>query len=211
MVNRKIWLALAFSAVAVLAACYVPDRFKSEVRVGASGDYAISFYGDLIWAPLFRDIQENHLSPKEAAEKIEGIRKDLVRDGNFKEVTSLGSGRFHVVFERKGHLKPVDQVTFVRRNAIILELRATEDGKIALDGNAIKPADANTAATLGLSMQGEFRLITDAKVLKHNAGNVTLFQGFPVYIWKIENAFSPAPHLVMQRSGSWPVPQKAQP
>ena len=40
-------------AAAILAACYLPDAFKSEVRVGNTGDYSISFYGDLIWAPLY--------------------------------------------------------------------------------------------------------------------------------------------------------------
>jgi hypothetical protein len=61
---------------------------------------------------------------------------------------------------------------------------------------------------MGLALEGEFRLVTDAQVLSHNASKVTLFQGYPVYIWTIENAFSPAPHLVMQRSGAWTTDHK---
>jgi hypothetical protein len=208
MAKRSAWLALAAMAV-ILAACYLPDRFKSEVRVGSTGDYSLSFYGDLIWAPLFRDIQRGNVPADEIPKKIEEIRKDLARDPAFKTVESLGQGRFHVTYQREGHLQATDLVTFVRRNAIILQLKATPDGKVAMDGAAIKPSDANEAVAMGLSLQGEFRLVTDAQVLSHNASKVTLFQGYPVYIWTIENAFSPAPHLVMQRSGAWPQDQKA--
>jgi hypothetical protein len=195
-------------AAAVLAACYLPDKFKSEVRVSSDGAYAISFYGDLIWAPLFRDIERGTVPADEIPKKIEEIRQDLIRDTAFKSVESLGQGRFHVTYEREGKLQGTDLVTFVRRNAIILQLHATPDGKVALDGAAIKPTDANEATAMGLSLQGEFRLVTDAQVLSHNANKVTLYQGYPVYIWTIENAFSPAPHLVMQRSGAWPSKQK---
>jgi hypothetical protein len=195
----------------LLASCYVPDQFKSEVRVGANGDYAISFYGDLIWAPLFRDIARGQVPADEIEGKIAGIKQDLVRDPNFKSVESAGGGRFHVVYQREGHMQATDLVTFVRRNSIILQLHATPDGRVTLDGNSMKPHEANEAAVLGLSAQGEFRLITDAQVLGHNANKVTMFQGYPVYIWTIDNPFSPAPHLVLQRSGAWPAKPKAQP
>jgi hypothetical protein len=206
---RVATVAVLAVAALILAACYLPDHFKSEVRVGSTGDYALSFYGDLIWAPLYRDIQRGSVPADEIPKKIEEIRADLARDPAFKTVESLGQGRFHVAYEREGHLAATDLVTFVRRNDIILQLHATADGKVTLDGAAIKPADANAVVAMGLSLQGEFRLITDAQVLSHNASKVTLFQGYPVYIWTIENAFSPAPHLVMQRSGAWPVQQKA--
>ena len=208
--SKRTWFALA-TVAAILAACYLPDKFKAEVRVNDNGDYALSYYGDLIWAPLYRDIQRGTVPADEIPAKVEEIRQDLVRDKNFKVVQSLGQGRFHVEYQREGHLAGTDLVTFVRRNAIILQLHATPDGKVALDGAAIKPSDANEAVAMGLSLQGEFRLITDAQVLSHNANKVTLYQGYPVYIWTIENPFSPAPHLVMQRSGAWPTQQKAKP
>ena len=209
--SSKLKYAALTIAAAILVACYLPDNFKSEVRVGSTGDYSISFYGDLIWAPLYRDIQRGTVPQDEIPGKIEEIRKDLARDPAFKTVESLGQGRFHVTYQREGHLAATDLVTFVRRNAIILQLHATPDGKVSLDGAAIKPGDANEAVAMGLALKGEFRLITDAQVLSHNASKVTLYQGYPVYIWTIENAFSPAPHLVMQRSGAWPQKPKANP
>jgi hypothetical protein len=206
--GRKIALGL-LAGLLLLAGCYLPDHFISEVRVGSTGDYAISFYGDLIWAPLYRDIVHGRVPPGEVAGKIEEIRKDLVRDPAFKSVQSAGNGRFHVTYQREGHLQATDLVTFVRRNSIILQLKASPDGKVQLDGNAVKPADANEAATLGMAVEGEFRLITDAQVISHNAAKVISFDGYPVYIWTIRNAFSPPPHLVLQRSGAWPTKPKA--
>lgn len=208
--NRNRILALLGLGLLALAGCYLPDHFKTEVRVGSNGDYAISFYGDLIWAPLYRDIRRGNVPADEIDTKIAEIKADMTRDSSFKSVESAGNGRFHVVYERQGHMKNEDLVTFVRRNSIIFQLKATPDGRVALDANAFKPADANEAATLGLSVEGEVRLVTDAQVISHNASKVTLYQGYHVYIWEIQNSFSPPPHLVLQRSGAWPTKPKAQ-
>jgi hypothetical protein len=56
-----------------LSACYVPDKFKSEIRLGATGDYAIGFWGDLVWAPLYRDIQKRAIPADEIPVKIAEI------------------------------------------------------------------------------------------------------------------------------------------
>jgi len=48
-------------------------------------------------------------------------------------------------------------------------------------------------------MEGEFRVTTDGKVIKHNATEVRPFGEYKVYIWKIENALSPSPFLAMLR------------
>jgi len=200
-------LALAVMLAAVLAACYLPDKFKSEIRLGRTGDFALSYYGDLVWAPLYRDIVQRHLKPDEIAEKTAGIQKDLQRDVNFKKVESTGPGRFKVEYQREGHMGPSEQVTFVRRNAIILELRASPDGRVTLYGNTLKPGDAQTATGMGLSVEGEFRLVTDGLVKEHNATSIKAFGPYTVYIWTIQNAFSPPPHLVMQREGAWPPKQ----
>ena len=54
-------------------------------------------------------------------------------------------------------------------------------------------------AEMGLNMEGEFRITTDANVVENNATEVRLFGVYKVYIWKIENPLSPMPHLVMLR------------
>ena len=49
-------------------------------------------------------------------------------------------------------------------------------------------------------MRGEFRVVTDGVILDHNAGEVRPFGAYRIYIWRMENALSPAPRLVMQRA-----------
>lgn len=201
---RKILAAVAAAVLlTALAACYLPNHFKSEIRLGRNGDFALSFYGELTWAPLYREIIQGKLAPDEAAKKIEEIRADLTRDGNFKSVESLGQGRFKVAYERQGHLGDKDMVTFVRRNAIILAISSKSDGTITVNGNTLKPSDAQMATNIGISVQGEFRVVTDALVKEQNASNIKSYEGYQVYIWTIENAFSPAPHFVMQRDGAY--------
>jgi hypothetical protein len=198
----------AFAAMVLLtalAACYLPNHFKSEIRLGRNGDFALSFYGEVTWAPLYREIIQGKLKPEEAAAKIEDIRTDLARDKNFSKIESLGQGRFKVVYERQGHLGDNDMVTFVRRNAIILMLVSKPDGTIKISGNTLKPSDAQMATNAGIDIQGEFRVVTDGLVKENNATRITSFNGYQVYIWTIENAFSPGPRLVMQREGVFPA------
>ncbi len=200
-----------FALAALLAACYLPNNFKAEVRLGRNGDFGLRYIGELVWAPLYRDIQQHRLKADEIPQKVADIQQDLARDPKFKTIESLGDGRFKVDYEREGHLNATGLVTFVRRNAIILAIHATPDGRITIDGNTLKPSDAQSATTMGLDVKGEFRVVTDAVVLEHNATTVKPFGRYLLYIWTIQNAFSPAPHFVMQREGAWPVsPQEHQ-
>ena len=60
----------AFAAMVLLtalAACYLPNHFKSEIRLGRNGDFALSFYGEVTWAPLYREIIQGKLTPEEVA------------------------------------------------------------------------------------------------------------------------------------------------
>lgn len=201
----KVCLAiLALGGTLALAACYLPNNFKSEIRLGRNGDYALAYMGELVWAPLYRDIQQKHPPADEVAAKVAEIGQDLKRDSHFKSITSLGDGRFKVDYEREGHLANSDMVTFVRRNAIIIQIVSKPDGRIIINGNTLKPSEAQEAATTGLDVQGEFRIVTDGLVKEHNASSVKPFGRYMVYIWAIQNAFSPPPHFVMQREGAWP-------
>lgn len=204
------WQARFITAAAVvmlgaLAACYLPNNFRSEIRMGATGDFALSFYGELIWAPLYRDIQNGKFTSDQLPKEIEEIRKDIVRDPGFKVVESMGQGRFKVEYERQGRLKPSDEVTFVRRNAIILLIKATPDGKVAINGAGIKPSDAKTITDMGLTMKGQFDIITDGLVTTNNATRVEPFQTYQRYLWVVDGPFSPSVHFVMQREGVWPA------
>lgn len=202
--RRIVGMAAIVVSAIILASCYMPNKFVSEVRLGRTGDYAMFYKGQLTWAPLFRDIKMGTVKPEDVPAKIQNIEDDLKRDSYFKSFTSLGEGVFDVVYEREGHLGDSEQATFIRRNAVIIMIKSFPDGRISVTGNGVKPAYAQMATELGLEIKGEFRITTDAQVLEHNATSTQTVNGYPVYIWKLDSLYAPSPRLVMRREGVYP-------
>jgi hypothetical protein len=194
-------LALTFA----LSSCYIPDKFKSELRLSKYGDWAISYEGDLIYAPILHDYADGKITPENEETRNQNIYKDLVRDPAIKDLTRVGKGTFRVKYERMGRLGNVQLTALIRRDARMLSLKSNEEGTVVVAGNGVKSSDARRMAELGISMQGEFRITTDAAVIRHNATEVRPFGQFKVYIWKIENPLSPTPNLVITRV---PDPQR---
>lgn len=194
------WKPVAVLALAAtLASCYIPDKFRGELRLSKYGDYALSYEGDLIWAPILHDYAEGKITPENEEEKNNNIYKDLVRDPAIKDLKRAGKGRFHAKYERMGRLKKVQLTSLLRRDARLISLKSNEDGTIVVDANGVKASDAQRMAELGIGMEGEFRITTDANVIRHNATEVRPFGQYKVYLWRIENALSPTPTLVMLR------------
>jgi hypothetical protein len=191
----------------LLSSCYIPDKFRSELRLSRYGDYALSYDGDLLYVPILHEYAEGKIKPEDVATREENIRRDLDRDIAFRSIVPKGKGRFGVHYERTGRLDKVQLVALIRRDARLIAMRSLENGGIVIAANAVKPTDARTMAEMGLGMEGEFRITTDANVVQHNATEVRKFGAFNVYVWKIENALSPMPHLTMVRD---PDPQRPQ-
>lgn len=192
-------MVAVFALTLSLTSCYIPDNFRSELRLSRFGDWALSFEGDLIFAPILHDYAGGRITAENEEERNQNIYKDLVRDPAIKDLQRAGKGRFHAKYERMGRLGKVQLSALLRRDARILALKSAEDGTIAIAGNGVKASDAQRMAELGITMRGDFRIITDGAVIRHNANEVRPFGQYKVYIWKIENAFSPPPVLVMQR------------
>ncbi|MBI3445720.1 MAG: hypothetical protein HY055_10255 [Magnetospirillum sp.] len=187
------------AALLVLSSCYIPDKFKSELRLSRYGDYSLTFKGDIMYAPILDDYRKNKIKPEDEAERQENIRRDLIRDIAFRKVEAKGKGRFAVEYERVGRLERVQLTSLIRRDARMISMRSLENGAIVVNANAMKPSDAQILAELGLGMEGEFRITTDANVVENNATEIRQFGKARVYVWKIENPLAPMPHLVMIR------------
>lgn len=210
LVRAACLAALWGALLALLASCYLPTDFKAEIRVNRFGDYAMTYIGDLVYAPLYEDISRNRVTPAQIQEKVAVLLRDLGRDRSydpsgrqpprplFTEVQHMGLGRFSVRYEREGQLDDKALVTFVRRNNNILSLHA-EDGVIVIRANALSATDSQRLMSLGLGMKGELRVVTDGEVLEHNATSVRPYAGYLVYIWTIDNALAPPPKLVMRQ------------
>jgi len=199
MSMRKYLRPLVLLLLLPLASCYIPDKFRGELRLSRYGDYAITYEGDLIYAPIMHDYAGGRITPENEEEKNNNIYKDLVRDPAIKDLKRVGKGRVHIKYERMGRLGKVQLTAFLRRDARLLSMKSNEDGSIIIDANGVKPGDAQRMAELGITMEGEFRITTDANVLKHNATEVRPYGQYQVYVWKMENALSATPTLIILR------------
>lgn len=187
----------------LLTSCYVPNDFIAEIRLSRAGDYALIYKGNLTWAPLYKDIRQGLLTQSEIADKEAVLVRDLKRDSSFTEVTPLGSGTFHVTYQREGHFTGTESVTFVRRSAALLMMDLKPDGTVRiLATQDPKLQNPKQLEDLGLRTQGRLRVITDLPVLKTNAPRVR--QGLPnypdykIYDWVINSVRTPKPFLIAQ-------------
>jgi hypothetical protein len=177
----------------------VPDQYEAEIRFTQIGAYGITYNGILTQAPLFSEMARGNVSEAEAAPRIKGFLEQLKRDDGFKEVQSLGRGRFQVKYSREGRFFGEHQmVTFVSRQAPIFRIRTFEDGRISV---AVSGAGRQYAAKLtevGLNDQGLFRVVTDAKVIEHNAQFVRASPtpGYTIYDWRIRSFLDTPPRLI---------------
>lgn len=204
--KRYITLLTFLVSALTLTSCYAPDKFHAELRMSRYGDYALSFEGELVYLPIQHDYAENKIKPEEDAARQENIRKDLARDTAFSTVTPLGHGRFRVKYlgpvrngKAGGRLGQDELVSIIRRDAHMLRIKSNPDNQVVILADSLKPTDAEAMAQGGLGMTGEFRLVTDGNVIKHNATEVRTMGAYKVYIWKIDNPLSPMPHAIMIR------------
>ncbi|WP_242390586.1 hypothetical protein [Pararhodospirillum photometricum] len=196
------------ACLVLLTSCWLPDHFLAEVRLGRNGDYALTYKGELVWAPLVQEIKGKKLSAVEIQEKTQALLRDLKRDNGFKEIRSLGQGRFAVLYERSGRLGPRDQMVFVRRTDPLIIIETFEDGRAMVRSQALKSSQREQIAQAGLHVTGKFRVVTDAKPLRGNPKHVTArgFQNFVAYDWDISlSAERPVLEVDLKSSAPPPV------
>ncbi|MGB0671676.1 MAG: hypothetical protein ACPGNT_09275, partial [Rhodospirillales bacterium] len=101
--------------------------------------------------------------------------------------------------EMDGDLFKNRQVTFLRRNEMILEMRYVKDEKrILIEGKYLTRDNQKRLLDLGLNTEGQVRIITDSAVTEHNATKVvdwTKKPNYKMYIWDIVNVTSRAPRM----------------
>lgn len=191
--------AAAAAALCLLASCYIPDRFESEIRLTRDGAFGLTFVGLLTYAPLFGQIARGEIDPEKAEESNRLIQEQLKRDTAFKEVTPLGRGRYRVRFAREGRFGGAMQmVNFATRQQAIFRIRTTEDGLVQVNGSGQGQLYAERFQEIGLTTQGLLRIVTDAEVLEHNAQftRASPTPGFTQYDWRIRGFKDPPPKFV---------------
>ena len=181
-----------------LSSCYVPDNYEAEIRFSRAGAYGLGFEGELTWAPLYGQSVRGDLTAEEIATQQQGFLEELRNTRGVQRVTSLGRGQFDVVYDRTGVLTKTAHLVFVKRNAAIFELRADSDGTVRITGAGASSSQADQLEALPLTSRGLFRVVTDARVLDHNAQRVSPGgRGFTRYDWQLNGFRGQRPRLTL--------------
>lgn len=184
----------------VLASCYLPARFDSEITLDSRGYYKLIFDGYLVDVSLYRGLRDGKIKPAEEKAKVAIIKSDLTRDPDTKQYKYYGKGIFLVKWSSSGDLLAAKTVTFLRQTELMLQLKYLEkSGTIVLSGKSISRQNQKRLANIGLGMQGEIRVKTDLPIKSSNATRQVKDPKDPRYkwlVWDIPNIFAPPPHAV---------------
>ena len=202
MIFKPTWtaaktLAIMVAVVTVLDACYMPARFDAEIEITRTGYYGIIFDGYMASIPLYDGLRKKEISRAEEKKKVAVIKTDLTRDSAVKEFQYFKQGHFKVHWEKEGDILSTGMVAFLRRNQNFLSIKyVKKTGLITLQGASVMKVNAERLRDIGLGMQGQIRVITDAKVVEHNATKVRAGVK-PIYVWDIKSLFGPSPKLLI--------------
>ena len=105
-------------------------------------------------------------------------------------------------WEKKGDLLRDRMVTFARRNEAMLTLKYVKtDRLITVSAGGMSKTQREQVLNMGLNVQGEIRVITDAKVVKHNATFTQPAKNKPgntMYVWRLKSVMDPSPILELR-------------
>lgn len=190
-------LLLIVLLAAGVTACFIPARFDVEINIGRNGLYKFQFEGYLAEVGLFSQLQNGKLTPEQETEKVEILRRDFMRDSATKEFKYFKQGHFKVKWEKQGDLLRSRMVSFARRNENMFSLTYNKNtSMVTVSGTPISKANAKRLIEAGLGIRGQLRVITDAKVLNHNALKVKKGKGRnKIYIWNIKSPSDKTPSL----------------
>jgi hypothetical protein len=192
-------LLSAVTAMAVLASCWLPEQFETEIRFTSTGAWGVSYLGIITYAPLFGKIAKGEMSKDDIERQIAQHMTFMKGDSAFKKINSLGQGRFQVEYKKEGQFAGNKQsFNFISRQGAMFRFRTTEDAKMILSGSGQGRMYAARFEEVGLKMRGLFRVVTDAEVTEHNANFVrkSSTPGFTQYDWRIRSLRDMPPRLV---------------
>ena len=195
-------LLVLTAATLLLGSCYLPVKFDAEIELDRAGYYSMIFDGYLAEIPLYQDIVNKKITRAEEKKRVDVLRTDFTRDSAVKQFEYYKQGVFKVHWEKKGDLLRDRMVTFARRNEAMLTLKYVKtDRLITVSAGGMSTTQREQVLNMGLNVQGEIRVITDAKVVRHNATFTKAAENKPgntMYVWRLKSVMDPSPLLELQ-------------
>lgn len=197
----KTFIIMALAAV-VVSGCYLPVKFDAEIEISRTGYFEVEFDGYMASVPLYQSLRQGKMGPAKEAEEVAKLERDLTRDIWVREFKYFKDGLFKVNWKRQGDLFRARMVTFLRRNERLISIKYFKDkGTILVEGTAIGATKAKKLMASGLNMQGQLRVRTDGRVIRHNATKVRRDKkrgnSVKIYSWTITSLFDPPPRILI--------------
>lgn len=199
----KGWAAavVAMVATAGLAACYLPAKFDAEIEVTRQGFYNFDFTGYLVDVQLYMDLKDSKIDKDEEKERVKKIEGNFTRNASVKSFSYYQKGHFKVEYKKSGDITSTGMFVFYQRNENMISLQFDkETSNITVRGTYIKKQDAERIRDMGLWVEGDLRLKTDARVLNHNATTIKkgTKPGEQILTWKITGPYDTGPKALLQ-------------
>lgn len=183
-----------------LTGCYLPARFDAEIELDRRGYYKMIFSGYMVDTRLFGKLKSGEVQGAQEVDEVKKLKADIERDPDAKEFGYLKQGYFKMQWQREGDLLQAKSVTFLRRNEHIFGIAYNKEKRIInMLGRSLPKSQKDRIVEQGLNMSGELRVITDTKVVSHNADEVKDFISrgprTKVYIYRIPNIYRATPQM----------------
>jgi len=198
--------ALILALAALLAGCWVPERYTTRIKIERDGTYKVHLEGTAVHPESYRamkrleaEVARTPFKPEELKKRqvaaLEPLMKaiaDLKGDKRIDYVTSIGDGRVRF---------SLDGVWVLNRNVLVSsELATPIDYSVAADGTMrLRVKDAIVGAearALGLQTDGSLTvtLAEGVEVLEHNAQKAPSSH-LGSYRWSVGPGATQAPYL----------------
>lgn len=195
-------IGLVVALLVGLTSCYLPIRFDGEITIDRRGYYSMIFDGYLVETRIYTALKDNKLTSAQEAEEVKKLKADIERDPSASDFSYVRKGYFKMHWKREGDLLQAKSVTFLRRNEYIFGLSYLKKTyTVGMQGRSLSKKQKDDIVKLGLNMTGQLRVITNGKVVGHNADSVkpapVKGPDYSAYIWNINNIYAKTPSLTM--------------
>ena len=200
LIRRTLPLLALAAVAAVLSGCYLPARFDAEIEINRRGYYKMFFSGYMVDTRLYKDLKEGKVQGAQEVEEVKKLQADIERDPSASDWGYIKQGYFKMQWKREGDLLKAKSVTFLRRNEHIFGISYNKETYVVnVLGRSLSKDQKDQIVKSGLNTTGELRVITDTKVVSHNADEVKDFPArgpnTKVYVYRIPNIYRATPQM----------------
>ena len=189
VITMSIFLVLVY-----LPSCLFPEKFVAKINMKKDGTYSITYDGILVsMSYIARNVGSGPFF-EALISKARQIEGQMLSNPNFKKVENVGNGRYKVLYKDEGKLG--SSVDFLNE---VVSIKRTGKDRVEIRAMKIEREDSKKLENLNMKIDGELRITTNARVVKHNAKSEPWLWGLiGAYTWEIKSVNDPAPYMVVQ-------------